>query len=106
MGSRGIRHKSHAVPGPAGDAVAHERRDLLAVEAREHRIGPHESVFAPRGIPHAQRRVVPGEGRLLVMVVPGGFEGFFRGLAEADAAGELGPKAYAEVSAKYGITWL
>ncbi len=63
-------------------------------------------VFAPRGVPHAQRRVVPGEGRLLVLTSPGGLEGFFRELAAAEEAGTLGPSAYAEASARYGITWL
>jgi mannose-6-phosphate isomerase-like protein (cupin superfamily) len=82
-----------------GDHVIH-------VGEQEHAVGPGGVVFAPRGIPHAQRRAVPGEGRLLVMTTPGGLEGFFRALAAADAAGTLGPDAYAEASEKYGITWL
>jgi mannose/cellobiose epimerase-like protein (N-acyl-D-glucosamine 2-epimerase family) len=62
--------------------------------------------FAPRGIPHEQWRVVPREGRLLVMTTPAGFEGFFRALAAAQEAGTLGPEAYAEASERHGITWL
>ena len=69
-------------------------------------MGPGATVWAPRGIPHAQRRVVPGEGRFLVLTAPGGFEGFFRELAAAHEAGTLGPDAYAAASAKYAITWL
>ena len=72
----------------------------------EYRLGPGEAIFLPRGVPHAQRRVVPGEGRLLIVVVPGGFEGFFRDLAEADREGRLGPEAYAAASERFGITWL
>jgi mannose-6-phosphate isomerase-like protein (cupin superfamily) len=97
-------------------AHVHEREDELFVSlegdhvielgGEEHRIGPGESVFAPRGVPHAQRRVVGGEGRLLIVTTPGGFEGFFRELAEADSAGALGPDVYATVSERYGITWL
>ena len=64
------------------------------------------SVFAPRGVPHAQRRVVPRSGRELVVISPAGLENFFRGLARADAAGELGREAYARLSAEYRITWL
>jgi mannose-6-phosphate isomerase-like protein (cupin superfamily) len=79
---------------------------IVEIGAEEHRIGPGESVFAPRGVPHSQRRVVPGEGRLLVVVSPGGLEGFFRELAAADAAGTLGPEAYAAASERYGIAWL
>ena len=71
----------------------------------EHRIGPGESVFAPRGVPHAQRRVVPGEGRILIVVTPGGLEGFFRELAAAERAGTLGSDAYAAASEHYGIAW-
>jgi mannose-6-phosphate isomerase-like protein (cupin superfamily) len=67
---------------------------------------PGGLVFAPRGVPHAQRRVVPGQGRLLVLTAPGGLEGFFRELAAAQEAGTLGPDAYAAASQRYGITWV
>ena len=63
-------------------------------------------MLAPRGIPHAQRRVVPRAGRVLVVCTPGGLEGFFRELDAAARAGSLGPDAYARASAGYGITWL
>jgi mannose-6-phosphate isomerase-like protein (cupin superfamily) len=79
---------------------------VIEVGDEELHVGPGGTVFAPRGIPHAQRRVVPGEGRLLVLTTPGGFDGFFRELAAADAAGTLGPDAYAAASEKYGIAWL
>lgn len=69
-------------------------------------IGPGEAIFLPRGVPHAQRRVLPGEGRELVIYTPGGFEQFFRDLAYADKAGRLGSEAYAAASEKAGITWL
>jgi mannose-6-phosphate isomerase-like protein (cupin superfamily) len=72
----------------------------------EFRLGPGEAIFLPRGVPHAQRRVVTGAGRLLVVCAPGRFEGFFRDLAEADREGRLGPDAYAAASEKFGITWL
>src|ERR671918_438659 len=78
----------------------HEREDELffvlegehvfQVGEREHSAGPGDLVFAPRGIPHSQRRVKPREGRTLVLTSPGGLEDFFRVLAQADAAGTLG----------------
>jgi mannose-6-phosphate isomerase-like protein (cupin superfamily) len=83
-----------------------EGEHFFEVGDEEFRAGPGGLVFAPRGIPHAQRRVVPAVGRLLVLTAPGGFEGFFRELAAAHEAGTLGPEAYAEASRKYGITWL
>jgi mannose-6-phosphate isomerase-like protein (cupin superfamily) len=82
-----------------------EGEHIVQCGDQEFNLGPGGVVFLPRGIPHSQRRVVPGEGRLLVLTSPAGFEGFFRELAEADRAGELGPDAYAAASKRYGITW-
>jgi mannose-6-phosphate isomerase-like protein (cupin superfamily) len=83
-----------------------EGEHVFQVGEEEHRVGPGGLVFAPRGVPHAQRRVVPGHGRELVLTTPGGFEGFFRELATAQTAGSLGPDAYATASERFGITWL
>ena len=94
----------------------HEREDeLFHILEGEHifqcgedefELGPGGFAFLPRRVPHAHRRVVSGQGRFLVLTAPGGFEGFFRMLAEADRAGTLGPDAYAAASERYGITWL
>jgi mannose-6-phosphate isomerase-like protein (cupin superfamily) len=83
-----------------------EGEHVFQVGDAEYSVGPGGLVFAPRGVPHAQRRVVPGEGRQLVLVTPGGFEGFFRALAGAEASGTIGPDAYAAASERFGITWL
>ena len=83
-----------------------EGEHVFQIGDEEHRVGPGGLLFAPRGVPHAQRRVVARTGRVLIMISPAGFEGFFRALAEADRAGTLGPEAYASASAEYGITWL
>jgi mannose-6-phosphate isomerase-like protein (cupin superfamily) len=83
-----------------------EGEHVIQVGDEERLIGPGESAFGPRGVPHAQRRVVPGEGRMLIVITPGGFESFFRDLADAERKGELGPDAYAAASEKFGITWL
>jgi mannose-6-phosphate isomerase-like protein (cupin superfamily) len=83
-----------------------EGEHVVQVGEEEFQVRPGGVVFAPRGVPHSQRRVVPGEGRLLVLTSPAGFEGFFRELAAAHEAGSLGPEAYAGASERYGITWL
>jgi len=83
-----------------------EGEHVFQVGEEEFRLGPGGLAFAPRGIPHAQRRVVPRKGRVLVLTSPAGFEGFFRDLAAADRAGQLGPAAYASASEHYGVTWL
>lgn len=94
----------------------HEREDELfyvlegehvfQVGEREFRVGPDGVVFAPRGIPHAHRRVVPRTGRMLTLTSPAGFEGFFREIAAAAGDGSASPDAYARVSERYGVTWL
>ena len=83
-----------------------EGEHIFQVGEEEFRAGPGGIVFAPRGVPHAQRRVVPTEGRLLVLTSPAGLEGFFRELAAAQDAGTLGPDAYTNASQRHGITWL
>lgn len=83
-----------------------EGEHIITLGQQEHRLGPGDAIFAPRGVPHAQRRVEPGVGRELVAFIPGGFEQFFRDLADAERAGTLGPEAYAAASERAGITWL
>jgi mannose-6-phosphate isomerase-like protein (cupin superfamily) len=94
----------------------HEREDELfyvvqgehvfQVGDEEFHAGPGGVVFAPRGVPHAHRRVVPRTGRFLTLASPAGFEGFFRELSEAESNGSIGPEAYARASEKYAVTWL
>lgn len=83
-----------------------EGEHVFQVGDREIHAGPGDLVFAPRRVPHSQRRVVPRTGRLLVLTAPAGLEDFFRDLAAADSAGRLGPDAYASASKAHGITWL
>jgi len=94
----------------------HEHEDeLFHILAGEHifecgddrfEVGPGDFVALPRRVPHAHRRLVPQAGRFLVMTSPGGFDGFFRMLSDADHAGTLEAETYAEASRRYGITWL
>jgi mannose-6-phosphate isomerase-like protein (cupin superfamily) len=83
-----------------------EGEHIIQVADDQFQVGPGEIAFGPRGVPHAQRRVVPRTGRFLVFFSPAGFDGFFRELSEAETSGASMPDAYAHVSQKYGITWL
>jgi mannose-6-phosphate isomerase-like protein (cupin superfamily) len=83
-----------------------EGEHVFEIGDEEFRIGPGGTAFGPRGVPHAQRRVVPRTGRTLTMCSPAGFEGFFRELAQAESSGTLGAEVYAQVSERYRITWL
>jgi mannose-6-phosphate isomerase-like protein (cupin superfamily) len=83
-----------------------EGEHVIRIGDDELHVGPGDLVFGPRGVPHAQRRVVPRTGRFLEFFYPAGFEGFFRELAEAERTASSMPEAYSRVSEKYGITWL
>ena len=94
----------------------HEREDelfyileghhIFTVGGREIEAGPGDVVFGPRGVPHAQRRVVPRTGRTLSMFSPAGFEQFFRDLSEADRAGALGPEDMVRITEQHGARWV
>lgn len=59
-----------------------------------------QGVFLPRGLPHTFRVVSERPGRMLGVVTPGGFEGFFAAAAEAG----VGPHDRAALAA-FGADW-
>ena len=42
----------------------------------------------------------------MCITTPGGFEGFFRSLADAARSGEPAESAYVRASDEHGVTWL
>jgi mannose-6-phosphate isomerase-like protein (cupin superfamily) len=82
-----------------------EGEHVFTVGEEDFHVGPGAVVFAPRGIPHGHRRVVPGAGRLLALTWPAGYEDFVRDVAEADAAGAL-TEMLAGISERHGIAWV
>ena len=83
-----------------------EGEHVFEVGGEEFPLGPGATVYAPRRVPHAHRRMVGRTGRFLTMVSPAGFEGFFRILAEAAATGKAAGAAYERASDEHGVTWL
>ena len=79
-------------PGAGTPLHTHHREDeALYVLEGEHEIqcgdqmvraGPGLFVFAPRGIPHRLTNVSTGPGKVLVVVSPAGFEGFWEELSQ------------------------
>ena len=83
---------TETVPGPAGPPMhVHEDADeaiiLLKGEARvvsdgnERLINAGEAAFAPRGAEHTFHILSEDGGKLLIMLTPAGFEGFFEAVA-------------------------
>jgi quercetin dioxygenase-like cupin family protein len=70
-------------------------------EKRE--LGPGEYALAPPGTVHAFSNESDSEVRILGLQAPGGFEGYFRELAELIASGDFDPAAANEIGARYDI---
>ena len=66
--------------------------------------GPGDLVMKPRGVPHAFWNAGDEPGRLLELISPAGFEGYFREMAPLLAADERDMAAVAAVAERYGLT--
>lgn len=65
--------------------------------------GAGELVLKPRGVPHAFWNAGDEPARLLELISPAGFEGYFRALAPLLAATERDTAAIGEVVARYEL---
>lgn len=65
--------------------------------------GPGELVFKPRGLAHAFWNAADEPARLLELISPAGFEGYFRELAPLLAAADRDEAAIGDVVARYGL---
>ena len=79
--------ESHDVPGGGPPPHIHSREDEtfqvlegeyeFVVAGQTLVAGKGATVFAPRGIPHTYRYLGQTPGKLLCVITPAGFEGFF-----------------------------
>ncbi len=83
-----------------------EGEHVITVGDTGYHAGPGDLVFGPRGVPHAQERLVPRVGRILTLFTPGGFEGFFRELAEGDRRGAIDQEFMDRLAARYQAAWV
>jgi mannose-6-phosphate isomerase-like protein (cupin superfamily) len=63
-------------------------------------------VLGPRGAPHTFLNVGPGPGHLVVTMRPGGFEGFFKAVADAKLEVPRDMAAIAELAKRYQLEFL
>jgi mannose-6-phosphate isomerase-like protein (cupin superfamily) len=63
-------------------------------------------VLVPRGAPHTFLNVGPGPGHLVVTMRPGGFEGFFKAVADAKLEVPRDMAAIAELAKRYQLEFL
>lgn len=65
---------------------------------------PGDLVLKPRGVPHAFWNAGDEPARLLEVITPAGFEGYFEELAEVFAAPVPDPARLEELRVRYGLT--
>ncbi len=108
-----IEHKDEAKGGPPRH-VHHEQDEWFYVLEGAYRIdigeerfdlGPGDSVFAPREVPHVWAHVNDGEGKLIIVFQPAGqMESFLGALAEMGSA--PAPEEMASLFSSHGMTML
>jgi quercetin dioxygenase-like cupin family protein len=64
---------------------------------------PGDLIFKPRGQWHAFWNALDGPTRILEVISPGGFEGYFAELGEVFAGGPPDPEKIAAVAARYEL---
>ena len=61
------------------------------------------TIFAPRGIPHTYRYLGKTPGRLMCVITPSGFEGFFEEIGALSPQQQQDIPRVAEIAKKYGL---
>lgn len=108
--------ESHDVPGGGPPPHIHRREDetFQVLEGEyEWSVGEKTfvaakgtTIFAPRGIPHTYRFLGPGTGRLMCVITPSGFEGFFEEISALTAEEQQDIPRVLEIGGKYGVEFL
>ena len=64
------------------------------------------TIFAPRGVPHTYRYLGSEAGRLMCVITPSGFEGFFEEIGAMSPEQQLDIPRVVEIGLKYGLQFL
>ena len=84
---------SYVVSGQIGARIGDE--ELTA--------GPGSWIVKPRGLWHTFWNAGPGDARIIELVVPGRFEGFFRRSSDLARRGELSDEVMEALGQEYGV---
>ena len=78
---------------------------LFWMEGAERVAQAGDTVFVPRGQAHSFKVIGPRPARMLTIMTPGGFEGFFREMAEGQFRIPQDMAAIDTIAARYGLTF-
>ena len=105
--------ESHDAPGGGPPPHIHHREDEtfqilegdyeFTVAGKSFVARPGTTIFAPRGIPHTYRYLGTTPGRLLCVITPSGFEGFFEEIGAMTPQQQQDIPRVMEIAKKYGL---
>ncbi|MEO8353526.1 MAG: cupin domain-containing protein [Chthoniobacteraceae bacterium] len=108
--------ESHDVPGGGPPPHIHQREDETfqvlegeyewTVGDKNFLAAPGTTIFAPRGIAHTYCYVGKTPGRLMCVMTPSGFEGFFEDVGGLTSEQQQDIPRVMEIAAKYGLELL
>jgi len=108
--------ESHDAPGDGPPPHIHHREDetFQVLEGEyEFMVGgknipakPGTTLFAPRGVPHTYRYLGTTPGRLMCIITPAGFEGFFEEIGAMSPQQQQDIPRVVEIGKKYGLEFL
>ena len=106
--------ESHDVAGGGPPPHIHHREDETfqilegdyewSVGGETFTAGKGATIFAPRGVPHTYRSL--GAGRLMCVITPSGFEGFFEEISAMNPEEQQDIPRVIEIGGKYGLEFL
>jgi quercetin dioxygenase-like cupin family protein len=93
----------------------HTREDEISIvlegeigfrtEEQEVVLRPGGYIIKPRNQVHAMWNAGSTPARMIEIISPAGFEGFFRGFADLNDAGPIDPAAVADLAAEFGLPY-
>lgn len=105
--------ESHDVPGGGPPPHIHEREDETfqilegeyewTVGGKRFVAGKGATIFAPRGVPHTYRYIGAKPGRLMCVITPAGFEGFFEEIGRMTPEEQQDIPRVIAIGEKYGL---
>jgi len=105
--------ESHDVPGGGPPPHIHHNEDETfqilegeyewTVGGKTFTAGKGATIFAPRGVPHTYRYLGKTPGRLMCVITPAGFEGFFEQVGGLSAQQQQDIPGILEIAKKFRL---
>lgn len=78
----------------------------ISIGERTIRAGRGDVIAGRKGTPHRYRNVGPSTGRLLVTLMPAGFEEYFRELHDHGTRGDTSPASMVRLGVRFGLEFV